>query len=442
MKRSIVLVSVLFILGGSLVFAAGGSQSGTQQGSKILFWIEDGTPPAQRAGYQDVVDAFNKANPNDQVEIALVAGAIAEATQLMTAVRSGTGPDVYTLDRFTVAERAAAGFLEDLTPYISRLEPDVATKHLDFAWAETQYKGKTYALPVSTDTRALFYRKDILREAGIDISPLDPKNGPITIAQLKEIAKKLDRTDAQGNYTRLGFVPYLAEGWHYVWGLAWGGSFADYKAGKVTPLDSPIVAAFQMAYEWAKEYGPEKLANFSSTYLPPNNPPQMNPFLTGTLVMKIDGDWHIPSIKENAPNIEWGVTYPPVQKAGDKSGTFAGGGSLVVPAGSKKAEAAVKFILFASGAEGQRLYCGRGGLLPTVLSVVDDPGFYDADHTFFRSLLPMARSRPPLPVGALYWDNLTTAWEAMRTNTKTPQEALRDVEASTQSQLNRFLPLQ
>ena len=36
-----------------------------------------------------------------------------------------------------------------------------------FAWEEATYKGKVYALPFNTDTRALWYNKDIMQQAGL-----------------------------------------------------------------------------------------------------------------------------------------------------------------------------------------------------------------------------------------------------------------------------------
>ena len=66
-----------------------------------------------------------------------------------------------------------------------------------------------YALPTNTDARVLFYNKQLLREAGFDLSEFDPAQGPIAPDRFKEIAFKLNQTDASGAYTRLGFAPWL-----------------------------------------------------------------------------------------------------------------------------------------------------------------------------------------------------------------------------------------
>ena len=82
-----------------------------------------------------------------------------DVTKLMTAVRGGTGPDIYFLDRFTVAQRAADGVLQDLSAMGGG---DVISNYIPFAQAEAMYNGVVYALPFDTDARALYYNKGML----------------------------------------------------------------------------------------------------------------------------------------------------------------------------------------------------------------------------------------------------------------------------------------
>ena len=157
-------------------------------------------------------------------------GSETDVAKLMTAVRGGTGPDVYFLDRFTVAQRAAAGVLTDLTDMVKKADPNMASKYVDYAWAETQFKGKTFALPFDTDSRVLFYNKDMIKAAGFDPAMFDPSKGPLTIDEVQKIAFKINKTDKNGAYTQVGFIPYdtaYSQGWHYTWGFDFGGKFAD-----------------------------------------------------------------------------------------------------------------------------------------------------------------------------------------------------------------------
>jgi multiple sugar transport system substrate-binding protein len=185
-----------------------------------------------------------------------------------------------------------------------------------------------------------------------------------------------------------------------------------------------------------------QVQTFISSYLPPNNPPQNHPFITGHLAMMITGDWFINTMRTYAADVDYDITYIPSAKAGDKPVTWAGGWAFVVPTGSKKKEAAIAFIHWAAGAGGQRIYTKESGHCPTLLSIANDESIYTAKQNYFRQALSFTKSRPPLPVGALYWDALSTAQDMVVQNVKSPLEALQQAEAQTQPQLNKFLPLQ
>src|SRR5438094_4517737 len=157
-----------------------GCNSGTKQ---ALFWTSH-TPP-DTDSEQNIVNSFNKQSKTTCVKMVAVPGSETDIAKLTTAVRGGTGPDIYELDRFTVAERAAAGVLTDLSTYGAA---DLASNYLDFAWKEALFKGKPYALPDDTDARVLYYNKDMMQAAGVDASQLDIAKGAPTIDTIRTIA--------------------------------------------------------------------------------------------------------------------------------------------------------------------------------------------------------------------------------------------------------------
>jgi multiple sugar transport system substrate-binding protein len=438
MKRAFSVVLVLFlVLGISSLPAGGQGEKKAAAGPVIITYWTSHTPP-DSVTLKKMVDTFNQSHPDIQVQFVQVPGSETDVAKLMTAVRGGTGPDVYMLDRFTTAQRAAAGVLEDLSGLIAKTDPSLASKYVDYAWAETQYQGKTYALPFDTDSRVLYYNKDMIRAAGYDPAIFDPKNGPLTLDQVKEIAFKINETDANGNYTQVGLIPYditYSQGWHYTWGFDFGGKFADLAAGKVTPTDPNIVKAFQFLKDWAAAMGPQKVQTFISTYSPPNNPNQQNPFLIGKAAMMVSGDWVLAWLKEYTPNLNYGVTYIPVPNKGDKPSTWSGGWSMVIPSGSKHLDEAFSFAGWMTGPEGQKMYTAGTSHLPTWKALLDDDSLYDAQHLFFKQILPVSYSRPPLPVGALYWDALTQALNAVTLNQADPQTALQQVADQVNPQI-------
>ena len=81
---------------------------------------------------------------------------------------------------------------------------------------------------------------------------------------------------------------------------------------------------------------------------------------------------------------------------------------------------------------GQKVYTKQSTHLPTLNALLSDSSLYDAQHELFLNLLPTAKSRPPLAVGAAYWDALTSAQGSVELNTKTPAAALKEVEDAVQ----------
>lgn len=408
--------------------------------AEVKFWTSH-TPPDSDV-LKRIVDAFNTANPDICVKMMIVPGAETDVAKLLTAIRGGVAPDVYMVDRFTVPQRAAEGVLAELPADVAGMKD----QYLPFAWAETQFQGKTYALPIDTDARALWYNKDLITAAGEDPAQLDISKGPPTIATVTKIADKISKKDASGNYDVMGWMPggpgpggsagAFDQGWHYTWGFANNGSFADLTACKVTPTDAGVVAGYQFMYDWAKAHDPQAVSRWVTTNLPPNPPAAQNPFWTGKLGMTISGDWRIAEQAKYAPTGNYGFTFIPVPKAGDKSATWAGGWSIALIPDSKVADQAVKFMKYIAGQDGQKVYTKESKHLPTLNALVQDASLYDPQHKLFLDLLPTAKNRPPLAVGAAYWDALTSAQGSVELNTKQPMAALQEVQAAIQPQLD------
>lgn len=394
--------------------------------------------PDEVALLEQLTDTFNEQNPDVEVNFVLVPGAETEITRLMTAVAAGEGPDIYYLDRFTTAERAEAGLLEDLTPFIEAegITPDdLAAMYADFAWNESTYAGGIYSLPFDTDARMLFYRRDLLSEAGVDLAQLDPANGAMTPDTYRDIAFALNERDDSGAYTRLGALPWSDQGWHVTWGFAFGGQFTE-GACEVTPTSSGVVDGYQFLYDFAEALDPAQASAFESTYIPRGQPPQQHPFLQGRLAMTISGTFFADTIGDVAPDLDYGITYIPSDSGEPFS--WSGGFSLAIPAGADNPEAAYRFIRFATSELGQRLWAGETGRMPTLESLLADANVLGANADFYDDLLAVSRERFALPVAARYWDELTAAQEAVVLNQQTPQRALERVSARVQPRLDRI----
>lgn len=407
---------------------------------EVVYWTLDTGDIGIRAEHA-IVDAFNKANPDIHVKLVPIPGSTTDITSLLTAVRGGTGPDVYYIDRFTVSQNASIGLLEDLTPFLAKEHGDLAKQFLPFAWQETLYKGHSYALPVATDDRGLFYNKDILRASGIDPEILDPSHGPITLDQLREISFKVNKLNARGTFDRIGFIPWYDQAINTTWGIDFGARFFDPAKCELTPTEPAMLKASMFQYDWAAKLTREKVDTFFAANQPSDAPPTQDAFFSGNLAMKITTNTYITNIQEYAPNTNYGVTYIPVPRQGDRPTTWSGGFSLVMPRGAHNSAGAYRFMRFMTGEEGQRIYTRMTGTLPSWASLLNDHRLFPGKMAFFAQLLRYSRSRVPLPVGAQLWDALLSAEDKVVLHTATPQDALQGVYTRVQPQLQQYCPL-
>lgn len=431
-----------------------------QDARKVTFWSAFTDP--DKTVLTNMVNTFNAQSTDFQVEfVSTPPEQVTDSTKLMTAVRGGTGPDIYHLDRFIVAQRAAGGLLQDLSQFSDA--NDYMNNYLDFAKAEATYNGSPYALPFDTDARALYYNKTMLASVGVDPEELDRANGPITWDRVAEIAALLDVKDSNGNYTQMGFIPWVNQGWHYTYGFSWQGSFYDAAACSVTPDDPKIVEAFQWVQDFCNARGADQVSAFGTPSMQSGFPSQQHPFILDTLAMQITGDWVIAQLAQYAPDKDYGITWMPVPTAlasatpdadaepmaspvaagGGNSATWAGGWSVVIPDGAKNPEDAWTFMKWFAGKEGQSIYVKESSHLPTWTELLTDASLYDEEHQFFaKDLLPTAKNRPPLPVGAKYWDELTVAWQSTYLNQGAPAELLAAAKDNTNKDLEDFCPVQ
>lgn len=109
-------------------------------------------------------------------------------TSLVTAVMAGEGPDVNLFtSRGDAMNLAVRGALAPLDQF-SEFEP-MKSEYTDSAFVPYQYQGKTFAIPDDQEFFMLFYRKDVLKELGIE--------PPQTWEELLQVAPVLQNNNMQ-----------------------------------------------------------------------------------------------------------------------------------------------------------------------------------------------------------------------------------------------------
>lgn len=138
----------------------GGVNSGTAE------WLEN-----------SVIPAFEAANPDVTVSLNQFGGEDAQLTQqLALDFSTGAGPDVSAFDGFLIPSFVEGGLLKSLDevagPEVNDWSGWAALS--DGSRALMEYQGKYYGIPMGTDVRMIYTRKDMLTEAGIDADTWQP----------------------------------------------------------------------------------------------------------------------------------------------------------------------------------------------------------------------------------------------------------------------------
>lgn len=410
----------------------------TSSNPKVITYWTTITDPVTMKAWNAIAKGFEKDNPGYKVQIlqrpSLTTG---DATSLITAVRGHTAPDVYLIDRFTTAQYAGTGLLTNLQPYVNK-SPGMKSKYLQFAWQEGSYNGDAYGIPNDTDSRGLFYNKTLLKKAGINPAILDPKNGPPTLDEVMSIAKKMTIMNKDGSYKQIGFIPWDAQGFWATWGLMLGAKYFNNNSCKMDLTDPGQIKAFNLIKQWADQLNYTKVQAFYATYAPPGHPPNQGIFIDSNEAMSIDGNFNIESLDQYAKNLDWGVTYLPVLKKGDPPFTWSGGFAYVVPKGAPNVAGGWKFIQWAAGPKGQKIYDTMTQHLPTYKSLLSDKSVVGSQQ-FFANILKYSTSRPPLPVNAQLSNALGNAETAVQLGGSV-QSALKSVYTQTEPNMEQYCP--
>jgi ABC-type glycerol-3-phosphate transport system substrate-binding protein len=116
---------------------------------------------------------------------------------------------------------------------------------------------------------------------------------------------------------------------------------------------------------------------------------------------------------------------------------MAGGWSGVVPQGAKNTEGGYEFVKYLCGPEGSRTYVQMNNNLPVLRELLEDPSLFTEDLKWFvDNIFPGTKFRPPLPVGAKYWDELEAGWDSIRLNVNDPATAMAQVKSNMMADLS------
>ncbi len=150
-------------------------------------------PPLERQA-KNVVEAYNKSHKN-QVKLEIIPNDDMEG-KVGGASQTDSLPDILAGDVVRIPYWASEGIFTDITKQIDGLDnkADLQQGHIEAGTVD----GAEYTLPFITDVSVMVWNKNLYKEAG-----LDPEQGPKSIDQFVEQAKKvaaLNKDGVAGSY--------------------------------------------------------------------------------------------------------------------------------------------------------------------------------------------------------------------------------------------------
>ena len=300
-------------------------------------------------------------------------------------------PDIAILDSPDHASYATLGIFEDLTGQFdvdNYYEGTVNSCTLD---------GKLYGVPFGANCLALYYNEDMLNAAGCSV--------PTTWDELMDTAKALT-TDSvtglafcsvQNEEGTFNFVPWL-----------WSTGASSYE------LDSE---GGIKALTFAKELIDSGVMSKECTNWTQGD--VMNQFISGNVAMMVNGPWQIPTMQEEAPDLNWKVTLIP--KDSEYASVLGGENYAVIKGGNT--EGALDFLQYSTAEDQVKFLMDSFGYISADQTIAENQFEEGSPYEPFVEELKYAQPRGPLAEWPSVSDAISLAFNEVMTGASTPEDA-------------------
>ncbi len=440
MRVRLVTAAALTAATALAVSGCGSGSSGSSAKSiKVVYWQNlDSTNKLQANFLATMVKQFTKANPGTKVSLVPVTASENDYyTKIQLMMRSpATAPDLIYEDTALINSDIAGGYLKPLDTYTAK-------------WADwSQYAkaakgavtgaadGKVYAVPDDTDTRGIWYNKQLLQKAGIPV-PWQPKTWADVIAAARKVKAKLPGVTPLNLYTgQAGGEASSMQGFEMLlYGTPAGDkSLYDASQKKWVVGSQGFKDALDFVHTlYSQGLGPSKEqalgANFGTavgTELIPE----------GKLAIDIDGSW-MPNNWSSAaakPWKEWqsvmGTAAMPTQNGQAPGRTsMSGGWAWSIPAKAKNPDLAWKFLSTTLQTKTNAAqWNATNANIAVRTDVASDKTYLDSVPTnkFFTELVADTHYRPGLPT----YNQVSTAIQKAMESVTTGQASVDEAAAT------------
>jgi multiple sugar transport system substrate-binding protein len=380
-----------------------------------------------------LADVWNARHADVQVRVQPIPAGRSSEEVLLAAVVGNATPDICSnVSSGLLARLVSAGAvvrLDELAATAARLgerasEPMLAPLRLP--------GGGIYAVPWKTNPMMLMYNVDQLAEAGVE--------PPGTHSELIEALRRLARdTDGDGRLDRWGFWARLKTTWYerfydfYPLYLAGSDGRTLVSQGEVVFENEAAVAAIEVLRQ-----------AFAQELLPRSNFEGRDPFMDGTVAMKVVGPWFVKQLEElKVPGLRYDVTPVPVPDGADPKVAYAFSDlkNIAVFSTTQHPVAAARFVAYLTSPEADRLLIEQAAQLPYRRALAGDGRFAQAlarwpTLTAYAARADRGRDIDVDPDIVEVFDIVSEAYEAAAIYGVTPPElAVREAAAEVRAVL-------
>lgn len=383
-KINKLLLGTTSLLSLSLLAACGNGdeESSSEESSDTLsvWMMGDGNETVQ-----PIFDAYTE-ETGIEVDLQSIPWSAAH-DRLLTAVASGEGPDVVQMGSTYMAEFTDAGALLDISDYIESSDALSPENFFEGNVATTMFDDNYYGVPWYTETRALYYRTDLLEEVGYP-------EGPSNWEELYDAAVKLsERGD-----NMYGFDINLKEQTFGPMFAKQNGSEIINEAGEPVLNEPEFVEAIEYLHSFVEagattnqDLGIELSQSFGGE---------------GIVPMFISGPWSISMIEDQTTDIEgkWDIRTLPEGPVSNVSNT--GGANLAVWSSSDHPDEAMDLIEHIVSVDSLMTYYDTTSSLPALVEAWEEEPFQDEKIAVFGEQLENSEHMPLIEG----WDRMSQAY--------------------------------
>jgi multiple sugar transport system substrate-binding protein len=439
-SRYAILLSIAAVLVGALVYSGcggddnssdtGGTQTNAAKsdvtpGTTLKLWVMPNSP-APKEDMDKALAAFTK-DTGVKVDVEVVDWGV-QLDRIRNAAVSGEGPDVTQAGTTQVPFFAALGGFEDMANRVDDVGGSGA--YADGVWKTTQVVGQdgTWAVPWFTEARSIYYRKDVLKKAGVDPATAfktwdDFRN------TLQAIKDKVPGIQPFGTPGKKAFDLV-----HHVMPFVWDAGGAELSSdNSKSTINSPQAVT---GVEFVANLFKDGLADPSQLERDGNQ--VADQFKGGKIAVWIGGPWVLPTAdraddKAWVPAARKNVALSPMPAGPQGDYTFVGGSDLMMFKATKHPNEAWALIKYLSGDQVQTDYAKLMGMFPARVEAQKAVGESSgANYSAVYDAIQQGRTYSPIP----QWAEIENAYKGRFGNILDEAASGKASNAEIQKQLD------